>query len=359
MQRMTQKRLVSFILITLAIILGTLALDALLPIVRLPAIPLPDLLQNYVTVFLGIFIEAAPFLLLGSLAAGLIAEFVTPDDIARFFPRNKIAASIAGALLGMVFPVCECGVVPVVRRLYQKGFPISAGIAFLLGAPVLNPIVIASTYAAFGLGPIFWGRIAFTLLIAAGIGLVFSTQSNLARVIVPRTLVPVMGGMDEGRRPRLEGKPPSHPFPAPHFRPSASISIRLQNAFSVATDEFFDMGRFLVVGALIATTLQTFVPQQTLIGIGRGPVSSVIALQLLAFVLSVCSTVDAFLALSFVNTFTVGAIIAFLVFGPMVDIKSTMLYLNVFRPRVVFYIVALCFLSSLLIGVFINLNIAW
>jgi len=353
------RRLTASVLFLLAVILGTLALDALLPIIRLPTIPLPDVLQNYATVFLGIFIEAAPFLLLGSLVAGLIAEFVTADDIARLFPRNKIAAAVAGALLGMIFPVCECGVVPVVRRLYQKGFPISAGIAFLLGAPVLNPIVIASTYAAFGVGPVFWGRIAFTLLIAAGVGLVFSVQSNLARVVAPRGLAPVMGGMDEGRWPGRPDAPPVHPFPIPCPRSSASVSARLQNAFGVATDEFFDMGRFLVVGALIATTLQTFVPQQALIGIGRGPVSSVIALQLLAFVLSVCSTVDAFLALSFVNTFTVGAIIAFLVFGPMVDIKSTMLYLNVFRPRVVFYMVALCFLSSLLIGVFINLNVAW
>ncbi len=354
---MTQQRLTTFILIALAILLGALALDVLLPVMRLPTVALPDLLQNYVTVFLGIFIEAAPFLLLGSLASGLIAEFVTADDIARLFPRNRFAGAVVGALLGMIFPVCECGVVPVVRRLYQKGFPISAGIAFLLGAPVLNPIVIASTYAAFGFGPIFWGRIAFTMLIAAGIGLVFSVQPNLIRVIAPRTFAPVMGGVEEDRQTL---RPRSGSGARVHDRgTSPSLAMRLQNAFGIASDEFFDMGRFLVIGTLIATTLQTFVPQQTLIGIGRGPVTSVVALQLLAFVLSVCSTVDAFLALSFVNTFTVGSIIAFLVFGPMVDIKSTILYLNVFRPRVVFYIIALCFLSSLLIGVFINLNVAW
>jgi uncharacterized membrane protein YraQ (UPF0718 family) len=88
-------------------------------------------------------------------------------------------------------------------------------------------------------------------------------------------------------------------------------------------------------------------------------VTSVIALQLLAFVLSVCSTVDAFIALSFVNTFTTGAIIAFLVFGPMFDVKSTIMYSSVFRPRVVIYMLALTFLATLLIGVFINLNLAW
>jgi len=351
---MARQRLLTFALILLATLIGTLALDALLPVLRLPALALPDLLQNYVTVFLGIFIEAVPFLLLGSLASGLIAEFVSADDIARFFPRNKVLGSLAGTMLGVAFPVCECGVVPVVRRLYQKGLPISAGIAFLLAAPVINPVVIASTYAAFGLGTIFWGRIVFTIVIAFGVGLVFSAQPNLARIIVPRSLMPVMGGNDDGRRTTDDIVASSIVH-----RPSSSFAVRLQNSFGVAADEFFDMGRYLVIGILIATTLQTFLPQSTLVGIGRGPVTSVIALQVLAFVLSVCSTVDAFLALSFVNTFTIGAVIAFLVFGPMIDIKSVLMYWSVFRPRVVIYIALLVFLSALLVGVFVNLNIAW
>jgi len=343
-----RSRLTLAALALLALMLGMLALDALLPTLRGSAWPaLSDALRTYVTVFLGIFIEAAPFLLLGSVVAGLIAEFVTPDDVARFFPRRWLTAPLAGALLGMVFPVCECGVVPVVRRLYQKGFPTAAGIAFLLGAPVLNPIVIASTYAAFGLGPVFWGRLACTLLIAAGIGLVFSASPSVVRILAPRSLASLA---EENSNLSLISLRMSH---------RASLSARLYSAFSAATEELFDMGRYLVIGALIATTLQTFVPQQTLLGIGQGQISSVVALQALAFVLSVCSTVDAFLALSFVNTFTIGAVLAFLVFGPMVDIKSTLLYLNVFRPRAVVYAVAICFLASLLIGTFVNLNVAW
>ena len=93
--------------------------------------------------------------------------------------------------------------------------------------------------------------------------------------------------------------------------------------------------------------------------IGRNPVSSVLALQLLAFVLSVCSTVDAFLALSFLNTFSAGAIIAFLVFGPMIDIKSLLMFSGVFRKRIVFYLLLLPFLMALVIGVFVNLNLNW
>lgn len=343
---MARKRLAVVVGMMLIVILGTLALDNLLPLFGAASpLNLPDLLQNAVTIFLGIFVESAPFLLLGSLASGLVAEFVTPDDIARFTPRNRLAATVAGSVLGILFPVCECGVVPVVRRLYQKGLPVSAGIAFLLGAPVLNPIVIASTYAAFGLGPVFWGRIGFTFLIAVGVGLVFAAQPDAASVL----------------RPRLPsaGAHPDSTIIAVEDIQVDGLSRRLQRALGIAADDFFDMGRYLVAGGLIATTLQVFVPQPALAGIGAGPAGSVIALCLLAFVLSVCSTVDAFLALSFVNTFTTGSIVAFLVFGPMVDIKSTLMFLGVFRRRPVLYLILLPLLAAIAAGILVNLNLGW
>lgn len=342
---MSRHRLLAASLIVLGILLGTFVLDNFLPLAgAFPALALPDLAQNFVTVFLGIFIEAAPFLLLGALASGLIAVYVTPDDIARVMPRNRFLATLAGALLGIVFPVCECGVIPVVRRLCQKGFPLSAGMAFLLGAPVLNPIVVASTYAAFGFGPVFWARIGLTLVIAVTIGLVFSFHPGLARVMRPATLSPVRGGADV--------------LPvAPSGRPSRTAA--LQRALGVSADEFFDVAPYLVAGSLLATALQTFVPQQALLNIGSGMTLSVVALIALAFVLSVCSTVDAFLALSFVSTFTSGSIIAFLVFGPMVDIKSALMLLGVFKRRVVVYVIALAAAMAFVAGVFINFNLPW
>ena len=352
---MKKSKPIGIVVVVLAILLGTLLLDALLPALGLmPAIPIPDLAQNFVTVFLGIFIEAAPFLLLGSVASGLIDVFVTADDIARLIPRNKIGASLAGSVLGVAFPVCECGVVPVVRRLYQKGLPVSAGISFLLAAPVINPVVIASTYAAFGLSPVFWARIVCTLLVAVVAGLVFSTQPSFIRVMLPRSLAPVMGGNLDSGKVGDEVDPPSNDPMA-----LASLGTKLQRAFTLAADDFFDMGRYMIVGIFIATALQTFVQQSALVGIGRSPFTSVLALELLAFVLSVCSTVDAFLALSFINTFSTGAIVAFLVFGPMVDIKSTLMFAGVFRRRVVLYLTVLPFVLALLIGVFINLNFNW
>ncbi len=334
---MSALRILASAVALLAVIGAVLFAD----VFALRSLALPDALQNFVTVFLGIFIEAAPFLLLGSLTSGFIAEFVSPEDMARFFPRNKALNALSGALMGLAFPVCECGAVPVVRRLYRKGLPISAGIAFLLAAPVINPIVLASTYAAFGFGPVLWSRLVLTVGIAFAIGLVIGTQPSLVRLLAPRTFAPIMGGSMEMSLPQR------------------TLTGRVQSALAAAVDDFLDMGRFLVLGSLLAAGLQSFVPQQALISIGRDPLSSVVALQALAFVLSVCSTVDSFLALSFVNTFTTGSIIAFLVFGPMIDLKSSVMYWTVFRPRVVIYVLMLSFLFTLLAGVFINLNLPW
>jgi uncharacterized protein len=301
-------------------------------------------LSIFSTRFLGIFIEAVPFLLLGTLVSGLLEAFVSHDDIARLTPRNPILATIVGAFMGFAFPVCECGVVPVVRRLYSKGLPMSVGVTFLLAAPVMNPVVLISTYIAFGFGPVLIGRFVITAIVAIGVGLVFALGARPQEVLQPYSLMPVMGGSGD-----------VIPLYAKTKRPSLLAGLR--QALDMAGDEFFEMGRYLIVGSLLAAAMQTLVSQDVLLALGRGPVVSVIVLQLVAFVLSVCSTVDAFLALAFVGTFTTGSILAFLTFGPMVDIKSTLMFLGVFKRRTVFYLIALPLLMTMLIGIWLNLNV--
>ena len=152
------------------------------------------ILSIFSTRFLGIFIEAIPFLLLGTVASGLIDNFVSPDDIARWMPRNPILATLIGTFMGFVFPVCECGVVPVVRRLYTKGLPMSVGVTFLLAAPAINPIVLVSTYVAFGFGPVLIGRLVITAVVAMAVGLVFAFAARPQDVLRPTSFAPVMGG---------------------------------------------------------------------------------------------------------------------------------------------------------------------
>jgi len=308
----------------------------------------PAALSTFSTRFLGVFIDASPFLLLGSLASGLIEVFVSRTVLTRFIPRNAVLAAAAGTVLGFVFPVCECGVVPVTRRLYAKGLPVSVGVSFLLASPVMNPIVLASTWIAFGPGPILVGRYVITAIVALAVGLVFALCVDSHQLLRPGLLGAGAPTID----PKTAGDLQS-------AGPRQSLPKRFSLALGLATDEFFDMGRYLVAGALLAAAMQTLVSQDALTALGRGPIVSVLVMQLLAFVLSVCSTVDAFLALAFAGTFTTGSVLTFLTFGPMVDVKSTLMFMGVFKNRTVAYLVLLPMLMTLAIGIWLNLNVAF
>jgi uncharacterized membrane protein YraQ (UPF0718 family) len=228
--------------------------------------------------------------------------------------------------------------------------------------------VIASTYAAFHERAIqiVYLRLAVALLVAVSIGVLFSFQPRPERLlrepvsasfnppalIVPGTLS-LASSMIAAEHP-LE----------PASSPAESLSTKrmellpgLHYAFSLAADEFFEMGRYLILGSMLAASLRIFVTQHQLEIFATNPVNSVLVMQALAFILSICSTTDAFVALGFANTFTLGSILGFLTFGAMVDIKSTLMFLGVFRKRVVLYLILLPFLMTTLIAIWVNLNV--
>lgn len=291
-------------------------------------------LNVFATVFLGIFIEAVPYLLLGTLASGLVEMFLDQNQMSKWISNRPVAAAVGGAFMGLAFPVCECGVVPLTRRLFNKGLPLSAGISFLLAAPVLNPIVILSTASAFGWGQMLLWRVGISLTIAITVGLVFSAEKDPSNILRPVLSL-------------------AHDHDHHHEAP-ATLTRKLRQALLITADEFFEMGSYLIIGAMLAAALQTFIPQSSLLAIGSGPVFSVLVMLVLAIVLSICSTVDAFVALGFLGSFSFGSVLSFLTFGPMVDIKSVIMYLQVFRRKPVAYLVAIPFMMSLLAGVLFN-----
>lgn len=317
---------------------------------------LGDRLATFTTIFLGIFIEAAPFLLLGTVASGLVEEFLPQQTLQRLIPRGRLRGVLAGAGLGFLFPVCECGTVPLARRLLRKGLPLPVGISFLLAAPVINPIVLFSTAAAFGFGPILALRFGLTLGIAVLTGLIFSAEAAPHRLLRPMAWAPIQGGSGEPAPVQVMSHPPgprAHPT-----NPTAAgnrRSARLNRALTIAADEFFEMGRYLVLGASLAALMQTTVPQSSLLAVGSGPLLSVGVMLALAVVLSICSTVDSFVALAFIGSFTPGSVLAFLVYGPMVDIKSSLMYLTVFNRRTVVYLILLPLALTVVAALFINL----
>lgn len=281
------------------------------------------------SIFISILIEAIPFILIGVILSGIIQMFVSEEMIARIMPKNRFLAVLFGALAGVLFPACECGIIPITRRLLLKGVPLHAGVAFMLTAPIINPIVLFSTYIAFGnRWSVVFYRGGLALAVSLIIGVILSYQFKDNQLLKP----------DE----------PGH-----HHHHHGTLLQKLGGTLRHAIDEFFSVGKYLIIGAFIAAAMQTYVKTSTLLAIGQNDVSSSLVMMGLAFVLSLCSEVDAFIASSFSSTFSLGSLIAFLVFGAMVDIKNLLIMLAAFKKRFVFllitYIVVIVLAGSLLV----------
>ncbi|RXY99588.1 permease [Fictibacillus sp. S7] len=272
---------------------------------------LPQSFLQMNTIFISILIEALPFVVLGVFIAGIIQIFVSEELVARIMPKNPVLAVLFASFLGALFPACECGIVPIVRRLVQKGVPIYAGVAFMLTGPIINPVVLFSTYVAFGSNwsmPLYRAGGAVVVSVVVGLILAFFYKGDGLKIT------------------------PEHHH---HTHEKLSVKQKLGETLNHAVEEFFSMGKYLVIGSLIAAAVQTYVKTSTLLAIGQGQASSSLVMMGLAFVLSLCSEADAFIASSFRSTFSTGSIVAFLVFGPMLDMKNLLMMLSAFKTKLV------------------------
>lgn len=287
------------------------------------------------TIFLSMVMEAIPFVLIGVLISGLIQIFVTERWIARVMPRNRFLASLFGCSVGVLFPSCECGIVPITRRLLNKGVPLNAGIAFMLTGPVINPIVLFSTYIAFGNDWKFvWIRAGTAIAVAFLVSLVVS-------FLYPK--LPFRDGMEY----RQQAAASTELGVLPPAQPRKPLWPQLYGVLTHAIEEFFSVGKYLVLGAFIAACMQTYIPTSSLLHLGSNPVTSSLVMIGLAFTMSLCSEADAFIAASFRSTFSIGALSAFLVYGPMIDIKNTLMLLGTFKGRFVAVLIGLVTLFTL------------
>ncbi|WP_326654225.1 permease [Streptomyces sp. NBC_01750] len=247
-------------------------------------------MQSWTTVFVAVFVQALPFLVLGVLLSAIIAVFVPPSFFARALPRQPALAVPISGMAGAVLPGCECASVPVAGALVRRGVTPAAAFAFLLSAPAINPIVLTATAVAFPGNPeMVLARFVASLLVACAMGWLWQR----------------LGRTDWLRLP-------DHP---------SFDSLTKGAAFwgSVRHD-VMHAGGFLVVGAMAAATLKVVVPAGWLHAAANNPVVSVLALAILAVLLSICSEADAFVAAS-LSQFSLTARLAFLVVGPMIDLK--------------------------------------
>jgi uncharacterized membrane protein YraQ (UPF0718 family) len=344
-------------------------------------------LNNAFTLFLSLLVEAIPFLLLGVLLSSLLLFLV--EDERKFMaalPRNPLLGAIVGSFGGLVFPVCECGNVPVARRLLLQGAPTPVAIGFLLASPTINPIVIVSTYVAFRDQPeIVVLRVLFSLGIAVVISCVFSVQADLRPLLQQATIrsmvqpVGVPASKWKNSSTHKESKPallqsgtfllgePGSPVRMDATvlqaslmgtKPNKPFREKLRLILDNTVQELRELGGVLVLGSAIAAAIQVAVPREAILSLGQGPVMSILAMMLLGTIVSICSTVDSFFALAFASAFTSGSLLAFLVLGPMIDLKAIGLMLSVFKARAIFYIFGLVAQLTFLLTLFVNLRIS-
>jgi uncharacterized membrane protein YraQ (UPF0718 family) len=304
----------------------------------------PDSQQDFALAFLSILFEGAPFILLGTLASGFIDIYLPAGTMDRFLPKNRTLAVLTAGLLGAVFPVCECAVVPVIRRLVKKGLPVSCALTYMLAAPVVNPITALSTWKAFqgqNAAMMTGSRLLLGFLVAAAVGLIVS-RLPLAAVLKAK----VLDNLDEPQKPRA-----SHDCGHDH---SHGEDNRLVAAFRSALKDFIDVGVYFSIGVSITALFNTGIAPgaEWLDGLAGNSVAAPAALMVLAFVLSLCSTSDAFIAAT-LDKFAWGAKLAFLTFGPMMDVKLIFLYQTVLRKR---FIVLLALGLFLAIG---GITVLW
>ncbi|MPZ69658.1 MAG: permease [Actinobacteria bacterium] len=283
--------------------------------------------QDFLLVLGSLLIEAVPFILLGALVSASIEVFVPASAFEKIARLPRPLQLPAAGFAGMAFPVCECGSVPVARRLAAKGLAPAAAVTFMLSAPIVNPVVLASTFIAYRGRTVQWtmvlGRAGLGLIAAMAVGWVISRQTSV------------------GFLKQRPGDAETHQHEG---------GSRLTAFFGHVSGDFLFMGRYLVLGAAVAAGLQTFVPQSIIGSVAGTPVLDLLAMMLLAFLLSLCSESDAFVAASFVQ-FGVGAQLAFLVFGPMLDTKLGFLYAGTFSRgffRIVLVVVAAVTLAGAL-----------
>ncbi|MBZ9636683.1 permease [Clostridium sp. FP1] len=322
-------------------------------------------INDFSTIFLSIIFEGIPFILIGALASSIIQIFVSEEAIAKIIPKNKFVGVLIASLVGLVFPVCECAIVPITRRLLKKGVPLSIAVTFMLSVPIMNPVVLLSTHYAFmGMSYMVIARAMFGMIGAITIGVLIGVLHKDSP-FKPQVVKKPRGKSHKAdcgcAHHKLKNLKHNHDncscgYSHNHSKAGNVFIRNMEEIISHTSAELYDIGRFFIMGVFLSTCMQVFIPKTYILSIGGGVLSSIIVMMILAFVLSVCSETDAFIARGFLGQFTSGSILGFLILGPMLDIKNTIMLCGSFKlnfvAKLIFLIITICFILAVIANIF-------
>jgi ABC superfamily ATP binding cassette transporter, membrane protein len=308
--------------------------------------------------FTTIMLEAIPFLLLGALISAIIEEFVSEERISKMIPKNRVLGSLVGIFLGLFIPACDCAVIPIAMRLKKKKVPTNVIVSFMLASPIISPVVLLSTFFAFGetekmllfgfeMPKLFVYRTIFGVLVALVVGIILDIICK-DEVLKEETYEHHHHHHDHEHihtcNHHHEGCSCSH-----HEKETGPLG-RVKNIINIMYGDFMGIISYMAVGALLAATMQILLPISNIGGIVQNKYISTFIMMLLAFALSLCSTSDAFIARTFMNSLSKNSILAFILLGPMIDIKNTILLNKSFNKKFVIVLVASIFITVYLIS---------
>ena len=308
--------------------------------------------------FTTIMLEAIPFLLLGALISAIIEEFVSEERISKMIPKNRVLGSLVGIFLGLFIPACDCAVIPIAMRLKKKKVPTNVIVSFMLASPIISPVVLLSTFFAFGetekmllfgfeMPKLFVYRTIFGVVVALVVGIILDIICKDAVL------------KEEIYEHHHHHHDHEHIHTCNHHHEGCSCSNheketgpigRVKNIINIMYVDFMGIISYMAVGALLAATMQILLPISNIGGIVQNKYISTFIMMLLAFALSLCSTSDAFIARTFMNSLSKNSILAFILLGPMIDIKNTILLNKSFNKKFVIVLIASIFITVYLIS---------
>ncbi len=266
---------------------------------------------------MAIILEGIPFLAIGALIGGVIEVYLNKDFLLGLRGKKGGVGIFFSAMAGFFTPLCECGIVPVTKRLVRKGLPPPFALAFMLAAPALNPLVFFSTYVAFGRN---W-EIAF-IRVGLSFIIILFVMLFLSRMFRHKSLVE-----DEVTDDSICSCVSCH---ADHLHQAPFVSL-----FNHTFSDFLDMLQYLVIASLLAASAQTFLMG----GMTQMPLENVLIVIILMMVFAVlvnlCSSTDAFLAASFTSFLPFPAVLSFMLIGPLFDFKLLLMYQGFLKREVI------------------------
>lgn len=298
-----------------------------------------DTLKNISIIFTSIFFESLPFLLLGAFISSVIETYVSDETMAKIIPKNKVFGSFVGIFLGLFLPACDCAVIPVSKRLLKKKVPINVAVSFMLASPIINPVVLLSTYYAFfKTNPeVFWYRLLFGIIIALVIGIIIGIIYNNKRLIKNELLE----DDDDDDCCACECGEHHHHEHHKHTLKGDFLSIIKHTA-----NDMFEVVKYLMFGAFIASLVQVMLPRSVMNVFNDNQVLSILVLMIFAYLISLCSTSDSFVGKSLLQSFSKGSVMAYLLLGPMIDVKNTFVLLGNYKKSFVITLISLIFIVT-------------